>query len=299
MLSANQIAKTWPPPLPSVAKRCVRFAVRHSPEPVRGLVARVPLSRFATVASRLFWGAEPMRWKDCEVEVNPGELHGYFAYFLNAYANEEIRALTEACRGAQRFADVGANIGLVTLAVAQACPQLETFAFEPEPAVASRFRRNIARNPEIAARVRFHELAICDAPGELAFTSGDHSSSETGRLAEDSDLAGSTRVLADRLDNLFAPPNPPPDVVKIDVEGAELRVLAGMSGLFARGAPRVMVIEVHGGFFGQGAEQFQCDVHALLEGAGYLVERLTGRGWQADDPRGWPERCHIRATRRS
>jgi hypothetical protein len=106
-------------------------------------------------------------------------------------------------------------------------------------------------------------------------------------------------VLADRLDNLFAPPNPPPDVVKIDVEGAELRVLAGMSGLFERGAPRVMVIEVHGGFFGQGAEKFQCDVHALLEGAGYLVERLTGRGCQADDPRRWPGRCHIRATRRS
>src|SRR5689334_11357813 len=91
------------PPLPSLVKRGIRFALRHGPDTVRRAAIRVPQSRFAALANQLFWGRERFVWRGCEVEVNPGEFHGYFAYFFGAYAEQEIAALIELCRDARRF----------------------------------------------------------------------------------------------------------------------------------------------------------------------------------------------------
>jgi len=86
------------------------------------------------------------------------------------------------------------------------------------------------------------------------------------RLASvgDHELAIARRtVLGYALDDL---PAPPPAPVKIDVEGAELEVLAGMRRLLAQVQP-VLVCEMHGknGAF--------CDA---MDAAGYDVVSLDG-----------------------
>lgn len=70
--------------------RGVRF-VLNAPGagPLRRAAERVPFSRFHRLASWLFWGREAIRWRGVRVIVNPGEVHGYYAYFLD-YASEEI-----------------------------------------------------------------------------------------------------------------------------------------------------------------------------------------------------------------
>jgi hypothetical protein len=101
-------------------------------------------------------------------------------------------------------------------------------------------------------------------------------------------------VAATRLDHFFEAAGRFPDVVKIDVEGAELKVLQGMTGLFQRGFPRAILMEVHGFYFNGGALPFYEAIDSLLRGAGFTLWRLEGTRWTAcEPPAGWPSRCHI------
>jgi hypothetical protein len=70
---------------------------------------------------------------------------------------------------------------------------------------------------------------------------------------------GSIEVQVVALDD---EPGPPPGLVKIDVEGAEVEVLQGMARLLAQTAPRLM-IEMHGR---------NREVGELLRAAGYGLE---------------------------
>jgi FkbM family methyltransferase len=233
------------------------------------------------------------------VDVNPGELHGYYLYLLDEYASEEISKLSEFCGDARCFVDVGANVGLISLALAREFPQLEVFAFEPDPVAAQRLRQNISLNPRLRARIHVAEIAASDSVGEAVFEpSGDRRNIETGRLAEPGRSEGLFRVQADRLDRFFQEIGTVPDLVKIDVEGGELRVLQGMTGLFALGSPRAMLVEVHGFCFGAGAAAFKRQVQALMRDADYTMSRLHEDGWvPAEAGENWPDRCHIVGVR--
>ena len=71
------------------------------------------------------------------------------------------------------------------------------------------------------------------------------------------------RVRAIALDDVEGPP---PALVKIDVEGAELEVLAGMSRLLREARPLV-VCEMHG---------LNAEFCAAMRAAGYAVSNLDG-----------------------
>jgi FkbM family methyltransferase len=76
------------------------------------------------------------------------------------------------------------------------------------------------------------------------------------------------------LDQFFAGQATWPDLIKIDVEGAELDVLQGARQIIAQHHP-VMFVEVHPrllGNFGASAEQ----VYAFLRAHGYMVQRFVG-----------------------
>jgi hypothetical protein len=101
-----------------------------------------------------------------------------------------------------------------------------------------------------------------------------------------------------RLDSFFESAGRFPEVVKIDVEGAEAQVLQGMTGLFRRGLPAVVLVEVHGFYFGDEAGGLNQMVQSLLEGAGYTLQSLQGGSWRHCGPAAtWPSRLHVLAQR--
>src|SRR5262245_1028477 len=110
---------------------------------LRRAAVRLPFSRLHALMRCLFWGTEIITWRGIRVEVNPGEVHGYYIYFLGEYATEEIDKCIELGRAAHTFVDVGANIGLTSLSVARACPELTVYAFEPDRNIAARLRENL------------------------------------------------------------------------------------------------------------------------------------------------------------
>jgi hypothetical protein len=159
-----------PTPVRVLGRRFLRRLLRIAPGRVHRAAARVPFSRWRLLASDFLWGEEVIDWRDVRIRVNPGEVHGYYPYLLGDYSSEEIDKLIEVCReGVATLADVGANRGMVSLALAQACPGLSVIAFEPEPAIAAGFRDNLGLNPDLSGRIELQIKAVADVDGEVFF----------------------------------------------------------------------------------------------------------------------------------
>lgn len=255
---------------------------------------RVPFSRFSWLLPRVFWGKEQIWWRGCRVNVNPGEVHGYYVFFLGEYASEEIDLLIMLCSSARIFVDVGANIGLVTLAVAQACPNLCVHAFEPDPIIIARLKANLDLNPLLKPRILVVEKAAADQDVSLQFVSASGYNAEIGRLLN-GDEAGGLQVEAIKLDTYFQSVTAKPDILKIDVEGAELKVLEGMTKLLSTQNLQHILVEVHAFYLVEERRgAFKERVEALLHEAEYRLEDVTGN--RLPSAANWPERIHVHAT---
>lgn len=157
---------------------------------------------------------------------------------LEAYELEVIRSLI---RPGMTVVDVGANIGFHTLQFASwVGPAGHVHAFEPEPANFAVLQRNIAASG--FSHVTARQLAIAASSGSAAMYvshvhRGDHSLLPIER-ARDA-IAVETRS----LDALFADPASTVDLIKVDVQGAEVMVLDGMRALIERCPDAIVVIE--------------------------------------------------------
>ncbi|GAB4249624.1 MAG: FkbM family methyltransferase [Candidatus Methylacidiphilales bacterium] len=128
--------------------------------------------------------------------------------------------------------DVGANIGQFALSATLTWPGVPIVSFEPLPDAFASLSTTARRHPAITP-VR---LALSDAPGETDFhvTNQTQSSSllPLGRRHLDTYQTiretGTIRVTVSTLSaELPKHPGPPPRLLKLDVQGAESRVLAG------------------------------------------------------------------------
>jgi FkbM family methyltransferase len=184
----------------------------------------------ATVARSLSAGVEGLvlsgsiQHRSYLHRLQRGEAEPYTAHLLAA-------ATTPGCR----FLDVGAFLGYYALRAAAAGARV--VAVEPNPSTRRHLERNVRRN-RLQDRVTVEPYAAAgrSAPVDLYVGDGDQSSSG---LAPNRSNRRPLRIEARRLDDLVESV----DVVKIDVEGAEIEALDGMSRLLAAGAPMTLVAE--------------------------------------------------------
>ena len=181
----------------------------------------------------------------------PGMINGdYDGFMFEAAARDGV------IEGATVW-DVGAHVGYHTLNfAAMVGPQGRVVAFEPNPANAARLRANIAGNPHLAERITVAEYPLSDHDGEqeFVFSSGvDSGKSQNSHLADASlpldvrEYIGYVRrnCVTRRIDSLVDEGTfGTPELVKIDVEGAESLVVAGGSSFFAAEKPRLLM-EIH------------------------------------------------------
>jgi FkbM family methyltransferase len=148
--------------------------------------------------------------------------------------------------------DVGANTGLYSLIAVSAHRSARAIAYEPVPEIADLLRANVQVNPQ-GGRIMVHELAVGDATGtadlHLPPAQGD-GTIETSASLESGFKETIERVVtveASTLDDAWsAAGHPTVSLVKIDVEGAEPRVLAGAGALVQACRP-VLTVEVLAG----------------------------------------------------
>ncbi len=138
---------------------------------------------------------------------------------------------------APRIIDCGANIGLASLYYARQYPHARLTAIEADPTLAAMCERNLARND--CAQFDVKAAAAWTAHGETEFIC---EGADSGMLASlGSPVPGTARMvptvrLRDYLDDTV-------DLLKIDIEGAELPVLEDCVGLLHN--VRALAIEVH------------------------------------------------------
>jgi len=162
--------------------------------------------------------------------------------------------------------DVGANLGLFTFVASHfSGPSGRVFSFEPDVWLVQLLRRSSALQPTSSAPVQVVPVAIAESVDlrtfniasrsrAASFLSG-YGTTQTGGVSDQQTvLSVSLDWLAERL--------PLPDVVKIDVEGAELEVLTGALRLLEKKRPLVLC-EVSG--------ERSREVTALLKGRGYRI----------------------------
>jgi FkbM family methyltransferase len=138
------------------------------------------------------------------------------------------------------FWDVGAHCGFYTcLASRLVGPQGQVVAFEPSPVTRGRLERAIEMNS--ASNVCIEDRAVAARNGEAVLHS-DKSSTEWSLVGRGGD---GVKVSCRTLDALAAE-HRPPDVVKIDVEGAEMEVMSGGRNLLHSHRP-VLLVEFHDG----------------------------------------------------
>lgn len=152
------------------------------------------------------------------------------------------RRLIKLLEPGMSVADVGANIGLLTVAAARSVgPTGTVFAFEPEDEPRACLAQTLHLNG--LAWVRLSATAVGREKGQMSFHVSPilgHSSLYALPAEEGEARAVSVEVV--RLDDVV-PKAQRLDVVKIDVEGAELDVLAGMSRLLKANADLAIIAE--------------------------------------------------------
>lgn len=189
--------------------------------------------------------------------------------------------------------DVGAHIGYESLCFAALVGEAgSVVAFEPNPANAREWERNVGANPQLAGRMTLKRMALSCESGQAAFrvsedvVSGRSSGSHLADVMPPEDPAcystfGVLDVTCVRADDLVASGVlPPPALVKIDVEGAEADVLRGAIATLQRHRP-VLLLEVH-------HVRAMHEVDDVLRAAGYSVSLF-------DSPEESPSRCFVKA----
>jgi len=191
-----------------------------------------------------------------------------------------LRKLISALEPQDTFYDIGAAIGLVSIVASSKHTKGEVIAIEPDLNIFNRLKKNVELNN--LCNCRLLQLALGEKSQQTTlYTKGADSFSPSLRPVQGFETK--IRVQQKKLDDLvFKEGYPMPSVVKIDVEGAELKVLRGMEEIFKfeEARPRLIFVEIHKSFLPLFGDRFE-DVIKLLRNYKYEYSKIFDRGDQA------------------
>ena len=228
-----------------------------SSEALLGKVLRLPLSLIP---------------REAEVRVLRGPLRGMKwikgsgpnAYWFGTYEVVRLRAFANLVTQGAVVYDVGANVGIYSLlASIRSGPSGSVYAFEPLERNLEYLRQHIALNNLQNCTV--FGQAVCNEEGTRSFSAATMES-PMAHLSPNGELL----VPSTTLDSGIYGPRRlgPPDIIKIDVEGAELEVLQGSHRALAEFHPTIF-LEIHG-------TQLHADCRAFLSRMSYHLDEEYG-----------------------
>lgn len=238
----------------------------------------------------------PRRWVAAAVMggrylmwIDLGDRYISFDCLRDNYEPIETRFVREILKPGDVVVDIGANLGWYTLlACSRIGPNGQVHAFEPNPDTAARFAQTLTLNG-LDGQVTLYKCALDENAGSvtIAWYAG---SNNPGGTSIATDIApGMTAAVVETrsLDSLGLERL---DFIKIDVEGAELRVFRGGAATLRRCRP-VILSELHPGQLqhvsGSSAEVFFAELSAIGYHAHIVGSRRSGERLTAF-PEDWP-----------
>lgn len=200
----------------------------------------------------------------------------------DAFEPEVRKTFIEIAERGVNVIDIGANIGYYTLMAASLIGEAhQVYAFEPQPRVAEKLRRNVALNH--LSNVSVFQYALSDSEDQVTFyipTDGmdAHGSlAPNGRFEVKEEVTVVARPLDVVLDELG---NPSIGLIKMDAEGAELMIFRGAPKLLSsRERPSIIFEANETNTRAFGYTVF--DLLAYIHGFGYQLRQLDDEDWLA------------------
>jgi FkbM family methyltransferase len=190
----------------------------------------------------------------CAFEKNTDGIKKFklFGYSVNCYRYSTLLYLFRDIfmRSPYRFEhsndkpviiDCGANIGMSILYFKKCWPGSRVIAFEPNPHVFQLLEKNMQENN--LTGVEINNQALCDNEDIHQFYINEDKGTLKGSLLSNRGGATSFEVKGRRLSGVLASAHP--DLVKMDVEGAELSIIKELFDSNTLGYARQYIIEYH------------------------------------------------------
>lgn len=282
----------------------ILYTAQRFPSTTR-VVLRQYLQHIGWMPERARWVVEDLKRRVCptpseriirltrgtRLEVDLKNAIGRDLYFHGSHEKTLMRVLEKVLKPGGVCIDAGANIGDITLLAAELVgPSGRVFAFEIASTTLPRLRKNIELNR--ASNVEVVVAAVCEVNEPVEFHLGSGTDSGSSSLTKPHDYCGqSITVPGTRLDDFVAGRNLGRiNLIKMDIEGAELNALRGCERLLTAAEPPVIVFEFHR----IAAERMGWhlkDAQKYLEDYGYTLRILK-------DEQDRHERCNVVAARK-
>lgn len=204
------------------------------------IVTRIPV-----IANEPF--LRTSQFENYKLRVNISEYSGIHYYFLREHGC--LWFVDSLVKNGDVFVDIGANMGCYTFRMAAAVGDKgQVFAFEPQPSLQSLLAESLHLNPGFANRVHIDPRCIFRESNKTVdfFLSAEKTSTGLASLYEgemrDSNRKVSVNTVT--LDDFWKQSiQKPINVLKIDVETAELEVVKGGMDVFKRHLAHVIILE--------------------------------------------------------
>jgi len=211
----------------------------------------------------------PFPFAGGKIYLNIHESQMMFARALGMYESNKSHVITTLFKPGMTFIDVGANKGDFSLIASKiAGIEGKVLSFEPEPDNCSWVRKSIEMNNY--TNIQLFDLALGDSNGKAKLYIGEKSGwhslvpDQTGRGMGEIEVT--TRTLDSLLEEIECPAV---DMIKIDVEGAELEVLYGAEKTLSNNENLILLIDLHPHL---GVDPVAvCD---MLMGFGFLIHSM-------------------------
>lgn len=209
-----------------------------------------------------------------QIKIN-NELYTVSAHISRGVSSviDEVphKLLESLSKNANVVFDIGANVGVIAVLLSKSMkPGTTIYSFEPVPDTFKILKDN-SRVQKGNAKILPYNLALTDHVGEVYFTNRTTHTINNILSKPDED---SIIVKATTVDEFCAVNNIRPNVLKVDVEGAEYHVLAGMIDVMTKNNCSI-VMEIHQEMlasFGVTSDMFV----RLLEPTNYNVYNVSG-----------------------
>lgn len=230
---------------PPIWLRLLRFYGQNSPS-LRGKawLAKWAYQKFPKISQEVtgiigkdikveLW---PWLWADfCTYVIGGPEPH-HLAYFKSQISQKSI------------VFDIGAYIGVYGMIASEIAVKGKVYIFEPDPRSAKRIKHTIKTNQ--ISNIAYHQCAIGAKSGTFEFALQEYLPMSSLQIAvrSQTQTSGEPRIVmvgVQPLDEFCLEYGIRHiDIVKIDVEGAEYKVLEGGSQILERSRPK-LIIELH------------------------------------------------------
>ena len=178
-----------------------------------------------------------IRWK---LDLHEGI--DFSIFLLGCFEKKTVKALDRLVREGDTIIDIGANIGAHTIHMAQKVSNSgKIYALEPTDYAFNKLSQNVNNNPDLSSRVKLRQILLVESdnnPTEEIYSSwpliNSHDRHKVHRGVKKTIIGARKQRLDDFIS--FEGINKV-DLIKLDVDGNELEVLAGGTELIKKFSP--------------------------------------------------------------